>query len=101
MVPALFWNMNREERLALLANHIVNNEGHLPRSSVVSPLWHTFKGEFIELLTFSPFPEQNDGADEAREGLVESNESLSALLDETRRQLAYRHLLPFVDDTLH
>jgi hypothetical protein len=85
----------REGHLAMFAADIMNELGETsPHFRNTTPLWNTYREQFIDVLNHPPVSEMRAQANAAREELLSRIETLTTLLKRERGEMAKQHGIP-------
>ena len=90
----------RDERISLLAEHIVNNTGELPAYYSTSPFWNRHRQDFLSLLDVPAIRPHSRSALRAGEQLLKLSTRLTELFRETREHLSIEFDMPYVTSSV-
>ena len=96
----LFGGMSESERLALLAQHVINDEPDLTEDIRPFALWNMYRRDFMAVLEEPTLREQNELLHKSITKLLSTVDTLISMLESTRRELAQRYGEVWEDETL-
>lgn len=100
VLSGLFGNMSEAQRLALLAQHVINDEGDLLDDKMVAPLWNLFRRDFMAVLEEPATQEESETLMQTVARLMSSVDTLISLMKNIRRDLAQKYGEVWEDETL-
>lgn len=100
MLSSLFGSLSEPERLGLIAQHVINNEGDLHRHFSLWPLWNHFKNDYRDILSEATVTKQTERLHVAQSKLLILVNDLVGTIKTIRRELALKFGEVFQDETL-
>ena len=101
MVSSIFGSWSESDRLGLIAQHVINNEGDLHRHYSLWPLWNHYKNDFRSVMSERVATKQTERLHEAQSKLLMLVYDLLGTIKTIRRELALKFGEVFEDETLN
>jgi hypothetical protein len=100
IINALFGSRSEDDRLALLAQHVINNELRLSEDRMVAPLWNERCDSFMRILNDPEIAKGHAVVFKKQSALFEIIKNLISEMERIRRELAITFGEVYEDETL-